>query len=267
MLIQIKTRNYFKLPIFIGFFLCKACVSEPVAVVRAHSARVTQDDLDEESLVLGLVGRDPAYILQPPGSTALGKRPLIAEVRLWKAGEDLTAAYVYDGEVTGEAVYTVVAEHLTLRQVMRRSGQRNAQLMGFGANLLRGFEHRNGDSFLSDVTFKMKRVIIPKGLGPKQASCPWTLFGGSKELFALESEPLQADAAQLLRVRVRNRALNQSEVDLIKGGLCTRLKQLDGKLLQPRVTYAMETDLAGELHTLNIEILEQLAFRNPKHKP
>ena len=265
MLIQIKWLKYFKHLNILAFLFVWSCVSDPIPGGVTQAARVAQDSLKEGSLILGLIGRDPAYILQPPGLTALGEPPLIAEVRLWKAGEDLTAAYVYDGEVTGETVYTVVAEHLTLRQVLRRSDQMQAQLMGFNADLQRGFEHRTGDSFLSDITFKTKRVITPKRLGPKQASCPWTLFGGSQELYALESEPLQPDTAQLLRVRVRNRSLNQIQVDLVKGGLCIRLKQLDGKLLQPRAAYAMETDLPGELRILNIEILERLPFRYPKH--
>ena len=214
---------------------------------------------------LGLIGREPAYLVQAPESAAKGEWPLIAEVSLWKDGENLTQAYVYDGEVTGESVYTVVAEHLALRRLQAPHRSPGEGIPGFTAELHRGYERGTGDSFMSGVTFKVRRVIKPVGLGPLKTVCPWTFFGNSQEMFALESQPLPGSEAQLVKLRIRTRTLNQAQAEKIKGGVCARLNGLDGNSLKPHTTYDFMSDLFGKPTFLAIEILERLPFNLPKN--
>ena len=220
----------------------------------------------ESEYRLGLIGREPAYLVQAPESVSKGESPLIAEVSLWKDGENLTQAYVYDGEVTGESVYTVVAEHLALRRLRGPNKAAGDGISGFTAELHRGYERGTGDSFMSGVTFKVRRLIRPVGLGPLSSVCPWTVFGNSQEMFAMESQPLAGSEPQLVKLRIRTRSLNQAQAEEIKAGVCARLNGFDGKALKPHMRYDFMSDLSGKPTFLTIEVLERLPFNLPKNR-
>ena len=267
MLIQKKRYSVSKWWLSVPVCLALGCMTggpDSTDRIPTHGAVAARDVEAEHRF--GLIGREPAYLVQAPESVADGEWPLIAEVSLWKDGANLTQAYVYDGEVTGESVYTVVAEHLALRRLRAPHRLPEDGIPGFTAELHRGYERGTGDSFMSGVTFKVRRVIRPVGLGPLNAVCPWTVFGNSQEMFAMESQPLPGSEAQVVKLRIRTRTLNQAQAEQIKGGVCARLNGLDGNPLKPHMTYDFMSDLFGKPTFLTIEVLERLPFRLPRSR-
>lgn len=170
-----------------------------------------------------LFGNGPVYLSHLPMFHSPHDYQLLLEVEMVKTGTDPLATYVEDRRVTGEKIYTVVPETFVLTELFTPANA--PQRKSFKADVVRGHFERGGAEFISNVTFKVKRVVFSKKFQPNAAQLPnlqYLVFGNAKELFAAHVVTKKPDFDHVVSVRVKEGILNEQQAQLVQKGVFTR---------------------------------------------
>lgn len=188
-----------------------------------------------------MVGTGPVYVSHLPMFHSPHDYQLLLEVEMVKTGTDPLATYVEDRRVTGEKVYTVVPEAFVLTELFTPANA--PQRKSFKADVVRGHFERGGAEFISNVTFKVKRVVFSKKFQPNAGALPnlqYLVFGNQKELFAAHLVTKKPDFDHVASVRFKEGILNDQQAQLVQKGVLTRF---------PGVANGVEQALKAESET------------------
>ncbi len=175
----------------------------------------------EQAAVHGmlLLGDGPVYLAQIPTEGQPHDYQILLEVELLKTGKDPLATYVQDRKITGEKLYTIVPEPILPSELFQPEGSPARRT--FKANAFRGHFEHGGQSFLSDLTIKVKRVVMGKKFDGKTAQKPtlrYFVFGNDRELFAAHLLDEPTDFEHLLAIRINAGILNDKEAQTVRRG-------------------------------------------------
>jgi hypothetical protein len=125
------------------------------------------------------------------------------EVGLTKTGEDAAGLVATDRRVTGEAVYTLVPEAISIQELIQPAG---APLRtSFSGTIYRGRRDQGGSQLLRDVSVRVERVVMgaPLDTGAPLDPLPsYQLFGDARQLFAVHLLGGQPDFEHVVRLRI-----------------------------------------------------------------
>ncbi len=162
-----------------------------------------------------IFGDGPVYLSHLPMFHQPHDYQVLLEVDFVKPGADPLATYVEDRHVTGEKVYTLVPEKLSLPELF--SGVRTS----FKATLVRGHFERGGSPFLTNVTVNVKRVVFQKKFDPMAGALPesrYIVFGDAHQLFAAHMIQKAPDFDHVVSIRLAEGIPDEATAVAIRAG-------------------------------------------------
>lgn len=196
---------------------------------RAHTPAHQPDPPSTHGMLM--VGSGPVYLSHLPMFHAPHDYQVLLEVEMVKAGTDPLFTYVQDRQVTGEKVYTVVPETFVLSELFTPANA--PQRKTFKADVVRGHFERGGTEFISNVTFKVTRVVFAKKFEANPAALPnlqYLVFGSQKELFAAHIVTKKPDFDHVVSVRISDGILSEAQAQTVEKGVFVRLPGLANKV-------------------------------------
>lgn len=195
-----------------------------------------------------MFGDGPVYLSHLPMFHKPHDYQVLLEVELVKTGADPLATYVQDRNVTGEKVYTVVPEPFSLPELFTPA---NAPARtSFKMSLVRGHFERGGSTFMTNVTAKVKRVVLARKFDANPqplAQLNYLLFGDDKQLFAAHWITKKPDFDHVVAVRLNGGVLNDQQAAAIRAG---KMVSFQGVANLPAKALKEGTDAQG---TVNFE--------------
>jgi len=217
--------------LFLATSACFPKVEKSVEQVTVHRQRLADAPAVHTMLVLG---SGPIYLSHLPMFHKPRDYQVILEAELVKHGTDPVATYVADRKVTGEQVYTLLAEPFSLPELFD-SSQDGARRKTFTASLFRGHCERGGQEFISNLSVQVRRVIYAKKFErnpPVMANLQYLLFGNKQELFAAHLIAKKPDFDHLVGVRLSRGVLTDAQAGAIRSGLAATFPELGNGVAQ-----------------------------------
>lgn len=207
--------------------LVSAChtASEHSVVMTENHVRSGQDQPGIHGMLV--VGDGPVYLSQVSLLHKSQDYQVLLEVDLLRASDDPVAIYVQDRKTTGEKIYTLLPEPMVLSELFTPQGAPTRRT--FKASLFRGHFEHGGQEFLSDLTVRVKRVIMGRKIARNPADSPdllYVVFGNDQQLFAAHLINKRPDFEHVVAVRLTSGVMNSEQARTIERGTLLNISNM-----------------------------------------